>query len=289
MLGKEINGIGKLIITKSPGLWIYEDLTKNYKHPEATEEERATMFKALRQSENMFARYYLNDDFNDIFFNLEMRDDIKIGQPFNVVLVMKNRHELNDYKVNLTLRVDSVSYTGKVGNCIKQNKQFVLIKAGSDLEVTIKVEYEEYSKKLKDQAAFSVSCLAAVEDTKFEYYTQDEFRVRKPDIKIVLPSVVKQNEEAVADIYLENPLPVPLSKCEFTVDAPGFKKKLTIKFKSNVLPGNKALVKCKFTPPASGNQTIAAKFTAKEMKDVDGFLNFVVQANKESNTNGNAA
>jgi transglutaminase 1 len=47
-----------------------------------SEEERAAMLKALRQSENLFSRYYLNEDFNDIQFDFELRDDIVIGSPF---------------------------------------------------------------------------------------------------------------------------------------------------------------------------------------------------------------
>lgn len=43
------------------------------------------MEKALRRSSNIFARYYLNDAFNDVAFDFELRDDIKIGQDFSVV------------------------------------------------------------------------------------------------------------------------------------------------------------------------------------------------------------
>jgi hypothetical protein len=45
-------------------------------------EERAAMLTALRQSASMFSRYYLNEDFNDMHFDFELRDDIKIGEPF---------------------------------------------------------------------------------------------------------------------------------------------------------------------------------------------------------------
>lgn len=47
-----------------------------------SEEERAAMLKALRQSQSLFSRYYLNDEFNDVTFDFELRDDIVIGQPF---------------------------------------------------------------------------------------------------------------------------------------------------------------------------------------------------------------
>ena len=49
------------------------------------------MLKALRQSESLFSRYYLNEEFNDIMFNFELRDDIVIGEPF--------RYIINFYKV----------------------------------------------------------------------------------------------------------------------------------------------------------------------------------------------
>lgn len=47
-----------------------------------TDEERDAMLKALRQSESLFSRYYLNEEFNDVMFNFELQDDIIIGQPF---------------------------------------------------------------------------------------------------------------------------------------------------------------------------------------------------------------
>lgn len=46
-----------------------------------------TMEKALRKSESIFARYYLNEAFNDVTFNFELRDNIKIGQDFSVVSI----------------------------------------------------------------------------------------------------------------------------------------------------------------------------------------------------------
>jgi len=44
------------------------------------------MLKALRQSESLFSRYYLNEEFNDVMFTFELRDDIIIGQPFRYLL-----------------------------------------------------------------------------------------------------------------------------------------------------------------------------------------------------------
>jgi len=46
------------------------------------------------------------------------------------------------------------------------------------------VLYAEYTGHLMDQAAFNIACLAKVHETDYEYFAQDDFRVRKPDIKI---------------------------------------------------------------------------------------------------------
>lgn len=47
----------------------------------------------------------------------------------------------------------------------------------------INISYDEYAKKIVDQCAFNIACLATVHDTNYEYFAQDDFRVRKPDIK----------------------------------------------------------------------------------------------------------
>ena len=287
MLGKDVHGIGKLISTKAPGKFEREDITSSYKHDEKTNEERATMLKALQQSKNLFARYYLNEDFSDVHFQFEFKDDVVIGKPFNVILVMKNKNKLKDYNVSVILRVEVVTYTGKIGELIKKDKRIVTIKAGTVHDIKMNVIYEEYFDKLIDQCSFKVSCLATVEDTAFEYYAQEDFRVRKPDIKISLPGSIVKEETVIGDIELMNPLPVPLKKCEFSVDAPGYRKPLKIKIKGAVLIGQKAVAQFKFTPQFSGTQTVAAKFVSQQLNDVDGFLNFIVNPKNGENAPNN--
>lgn len=44
------------------------------------------MHQALKQNNNLFSRYYLNEDFNEIKFDFELVDDIIVGQNFRFVL-----------------------------------------------------------------------------------------------------------------------------------------------------------------------------------------------------------
>lgn len=50
--------------------------------------------------------------------------------------------------------------------------------------MVLEVSFSEYYSKLEDQCAFNLACLAKVKQTDFEYFAQDDFRCRKPDIKI---------------------------------------------------------------------------------------------------------
>lgn len=43
--------------------------------------------------------------------------------------------------------------------------------------------YHDYGKDIKSQNVFNLSCLANVVDTEYEYFGQDDFRIRKPDIE----------------------------------------------------------------------------------------------------------
>ncbi|XP_066246392.1 annulin-like [Euwallacea similis] len=283
LLRKDIYGIGKLILTKSPGGFSSEEITNNYKFSEKSLEERTTMLKALRQSESLFSRYYLNEDFNDIYFHFNLIDDVKIGQPFDVALSMRNRSKTKHYKIAVILRVDVVTYTGKVGESVKSEQFTVLVKPDSTHEVKLTVRYDEYTKRLIDQCAFNISCLASIEDTKFEYYAQDDFRIRKPDIKITLREAPVENLEVIGDVSVENPLPVPLKKGEFTIEGPGIEGRLKVRVKAPVAPGEKAIGEFKLTPLRTGRFAIAAKFVCKEMDDVDGFIMVMVEPAKEQN------
>lgn len=76
--------IGKNISTKSVGSNYREEITDLYKYQESSKEERAVMLKVLRMSKSSFARYYLNEQLEDMKFELLLLDDIIIGSPFTV-------------------------------------------------------------------------------------------------------------------------------------------------------------------------------------------------------------
>lgn len=68
-----------------------------------------------------------------------------------------------------------------------------------------------------------------MENTDYEYFAQDDFRVRKPDIKIVFTG--KPTHDVAHDIHvrLENPMPIPLTKGIFQIEGSGIETPILLK------------------------------------------------------------
>ncbi|XP_065352069.1 annulin-like isoform X2 [Cloeon dipterum] len=289
LLRKDMKGIGRFISTKAIGSTFRDDITEFYKYPEESTEERAAMLTALKQSASMFSRYYLNEDFNDMHFDFELRDDIKIGEPYSVVVVMKNRSRTQNHTVTVTLRVDTVNYTGRIKEGVKKETTDRLVKAGTVEEIRMDVSYDEYASSLVDQASFNIACMAAVKDTQYEYFAQDDFRVRKPDIKFKIEGDVVEGKECKATVSLTNPMPIPLKKGVFSVEGPGITKTLKLRLPGDLAPQAVGSVGFTFTPIFAGKKTLSGKFSSDELDDVDGYLEFMVkEVNVPTATNGDA-
>lgn len=102
--------------------------------------------------------------------------------------------------------------------------------------VELDVVFNEYYGKLIDQNAFNISCMANVKDTDYEYFAQDDFRVRKPDIKIKIGDAIVAKELISATLSLTNPLPISLRKGFFQVEGPGIDKTILLKVSPLLFP-----------------------------------------------------
>lgn len=282
LLNKDIYGIGLFISTKAVGEWERQDITSSYKFAEKTNDERNTMFHALKQIDSVYSRYYLNEEFNDVSFTFHLIEDIVIGQEFTVTLEIRNKVHDKSYTVSGALNVDSVRYTGNNMVSIKSENFEVKIEPKSTEKVQVTVTFEEYFKLLLPQSAFNISCMAKVKNTDYDYYASDDFRVRKPDIKIYFPETkeVVSREPVEVLVQLKNPLPIALHKGLFHIEGPGMERALELKV-PEIPVGGEASATFEFIPPYSGRGTFAAKFTSKELDDVDGFLAFEMQPRPE--------
>ena len=277
LLGKKTNEVGQFISTKSPGSFDRLDITENYKYPEPSDDERMIHLKALRQVDHLHARYYINESFEDVIFQLELRDDVLVGQAFDVGVSMKNKSSSKKHVVNATLRVDAVTYTNKPLSTIKTQAFTTTIDENSSEKLTMNIQYDDYSKYLAKNCVFSVSCIASVENTNFHYYDRNIFKFHVPKVDIKLSGKLVEGAQLVAEVVVKNPLPVPLKGGEFYICAPGSSKSNKFKIKDKIMPDHEAVQKFSFVTNELGKHTIGVKFVSKQLTDIDGFHHFVIE------------
>ncbi|XP_014217646.1 annulin [Copidosoma floridanum] len=277
LVRKDTDSIGQKISTKAVGKWEREDITDSYKYPEKSGKERMSMYKALQQSQSRFSRYHSNEEFNDIMFSLELKDYIMIGQSFSVVLIMKNYSNTQAYEASVKLRVEVGTYIGQMGDLVKLLNKECSIRPGKKYKERFEVSWEDYGPRILDQGIFRISCLATVKNINYDYFIQDNFCVRKPDIVIKLENEPHANELLKVTARFTNPLPIPLRRGKFRIEGPGLREQLKVKLAENVGVGSEAVCRFSMYPEFEGRATIAVKFYSKELDDVDGFIDFVVQ------------
>lgn len=93
------------------------------------------------------------------------------------------------------------------------------------------VSYSDYEKRLADQGAFHISAIAKVLDTQFDYFAQDQVRVKKPDISIQVNERIGIDKPFQITCTFVNPLPKNLTKGHFVIEGPGLGHPVTVKVK----------------------------------------------------------
>ncbi|KPM06831.1 transglutaminase-like protein [Sarcoptes scabiei] len=93
--------IGVKIVTKAMFKNHTVDITQNYKHKESSKAERESMIKALKLTKSNFSRYYLNEKFEDIRFELVPLESKLIGEPFKYYVIDDFRLRLPDIEINI--------------------------------------------------------------------------------------------------------------------------------------------------------------------------------------------
>ncbi|KAG1715027.1 Annulin [Nymphon striatum] len=272
LITKKAEEIGKHISTKAVGKFDREDITDNYKFNEKTREEREVMLKALRQSANLFSRYYLNDDFEDVEFNFQLKDDILIGSDFK--LAMKNKNWNKTFTVRVILRIVTMMYNGQLKNLVKKQESEIKLKPNSSEFSTMDVSYEDYNKHLVDQSAFHISTVCKVQESGFDYFAQDDFRIKSPDIQIQVDREIIANKDFSVICSFKNPLPKKLTKGHFVIEGPGLNTPSKINVKSAIKPKEECRVSCMVKSETPGPKSLIAKFESKELQDIDGFKEF---------------
>ncbi|KAG7166394.1 Hemocyte protein-glutamine gamma-glutamyltransferase-like 2 [Homarus americanus] len=255
--------IGRAILTRNPGKddddgdADQEDVVNDYKNAEGTQAERLAIHNAIRGSSRAQQYYQYNKDIKeDVFFDLIDIDKISIGEPFQVKVVIRNDSN-EQRKVSAYLSARSVYYTGVNVSLIKK------------AEGTFSLAPKQ-TQKLVEQCMIKIYAISRVKETGQTWTDEDDFQVEKPKLEIQTSEDIQVRKTCKATFSFTNPLDMPLTDCQLSVDGAGLMRPKAIKIDGEVAAKGKFSHTIQFLPRIHGERKIIASFNAKELFDVAG-------------------
>ncbi|XP_068986824.1 hemocyte protein-glutamine gamma-glutamyltransferase-like [Bombus flavifrons] len=267
--------IGRMILTKAP--WIFdpngdrdrEEITSIYKAKEGTEVERLTLYRAVRNTE-LAKRFYSlpSPAKEDVEFDLVDIERVNIGQPFAVIVNMKNKS--NQIRtIQAVLSAGSVYYTGIKAHLVKRASGDFVLQPHASEQLKLRVTVDDYLDKLVEYCNMKLYSIATVVETKQTWADEDDFQVLKPSITVKIDGEPVVGKPSIISLRFKNPLKRVLTQCTFNYAGPGLTRNKTLAFR-DIEPEEDVYVEHQLIPQKAGAQKIIATFTSKELVDVTG-------------------
>jgi len=250
-----------------------------YKNQEGSAAERLAIHNAIRGSRR--AQQYYNvkaDQKEDVNFDLIEIDKIEIGDEFPIKVVIRNDSKENR-TISAALTSRSIYYTGVYHSTIKKAEGKFQLGPKQQQEVALSVKYNEYWKKLVEGCLIKMYVVCRVQETGQTFTEEDDFEVEKPKLEIKVPAETKVREKCQATFTFKNPLDVPLTGLELSVDGAGLMRPRNIAIDGEIKPNGQFSHTITFLPRIHGDRKIIASFNSKELFDINGTKNFKVKKN----------
>ncbi|XP_053677743.1 annulin-like [Anopheles nili] len=294
LIQKDTTGIGQFISTKAIGVDEREDITQNYKCGEQSSEAKITMLRALKLGQSCLTKHYLKlvkvDDRSsikhqgrDVEFELELNDQALVGESFNIALRIRNISYDESYSISGRIHLNHILYTGKSIKTIASQPFSVVLEPNAEELVEVPVAFDDYYESGMDEALFKVTSFANIEGADYEYFSQEDYSLRKPNVQLQLGGepMLRTSLKIVAAFY--NPLPIPISNGMFRIECSGLCKSLIIPIGS-IDARDRCEVTFLIVPSFVGNTQLSAKFHSSELSDIEGSVSFDVAERVENDT-----
>ncbi|KAG5891828.1 hypothetical protein JTB14_035850 [Gonioctena quinquepunctata] len=245
------------------------DITRLYKYPEETEEERLAVYIAVRGIPKTRELYEIPERANeDVFFDLIDIDTIPFGDTFFFEVKVENKSK-EERTIRAVLSASSVYYTGTTAKDLKKFKENVKVQPGRKSTLKLGITAAEYTGKLVDHSFIKLYAIAYVEETKQVWREEDDFTFIMPSVTITVAGVCKIGESCEVNFSFRNPLDLPLTECFYSAEGPGMRKPENIKHR-DIQPKELVNFSQTFIAKRSGVKRIVFNFTSKEIYNIHG-------------------
>ncbi|XP_033113458.1 hemocyte protein-glutamine gamma-glutamyltransferase-like [Anneissia japonica] len=270
----DTDSVGVLTVTKAVGKMEKEIISDQYKPPEGSTEELLAIYTVEKYINSV--KKLVVETKKDVEIVGTLPDDIMIGNDFELVLLVRNTSS-EDRNCVLSIAGTSVYYTGVRAKEVIYELKDVAVKPLGESEYRLKLLASDYLRDLVDQANIRFDVTVVVKETNQTIIKGYDFKLKKPNIKITVPSTVHKGSTFYAKAEFTNPLPYKLQKCFFSTEGSalaGYKREMfrIIKANETVEYEVKLVAKQK-----TGERDIIMSFSSTELIGVTGEADIIIQ------------
>ncbi|KAG7271824.1 hypothetical protein CRUP_017901 [Coryphaenoides rupestris] len=265
--------VGQKISTKGVGVDRREDITHLYKYSEGSEEERESFRKA-----NHLNKLLNRQEQQGLRLDIKVSKEMRKGCDFDVFAVVSNS-TAGRKTCRLLFSSIAVSYTGVLKeNCGFKDLLNVELDPGAERRVPLRLNYSKYCDAITEDNLIRLAAMTIDGSTQETVLALRDIVLENPEIKVRILGEPKKNRKLAAEITVQNPLPVPLSNCCFTIEGANLTggKTLTQSLPTPVQPGEEAKVKIYFKPNHSGLRKLGVNFSSNKLCHVKGYKNVII-------------
>ncbi|NWZ37744.1 TGM4 glutamyltransferase, partial [Brachypodius atriceps] len=288
-IATETQDIGKNISTKAVGQNRREDITREYKYPEGSKEERMSMQRAysfIRPSGLTPRSGYassmqtlggniqplvLNEPATKTGLHLKITntEPLHPGNPLEIAITVKISAPGN-WTVDLTGACQLQYYTGKVQANLGTTKETINLEGPSEMQIPLKIAPDMYMKTLssvEEEVLVIVTAIAEVRETNDKLTKETSMIFQYPPITVQMPETAKLYNDFTCAFIFKNKLNVTLENCKLLVEGLGLFKMTTFD-QGDIMPGRimKSEIIC--TPTRLGERKIVAKLISNQIKGI---------------------
>lgn len=241
------NSIGTAILTKKPNSWQTEDVTHQYKHPEGSILERATVKNALKKAKNPLVA----ERVKDVSFSASVPSDI--GPEAGILVSIKATNKsANAMTVNSAVVAHVVRYNGVKLKTLTKRTEEKKLGGKEDVNFDFKYDPSELLDHLDENISIRFSIMSKVKENEQVFVLQQICNIHKPEltleavgnasgkvksedtltVKITVPSIHGLTKYTGCSLEVESPviedvtLPIPDAVADGTAS---IEKSFTIK------------------------------------------------------------
>ncbi|XP_061163018.1 protein-glutamine gamma-glutamyltransferase K-like [Saccostrea echinata] len=266
------SAVGSFISTKQVGSLKRQDVTKFYKYPERSKEERRVARFVNRYSTRRKQNIYNLDTPKELDFTITSPEETMIGDDLEIKVAVKNMTK-QSRTVSLTLTLINAYYTGVSGTRVKIQTFKESIGVKDEKVVKMQVKGKEYQPRMNPEGRFQLFISGKNLETGRLQSKQITFVLKKPELAIQVPKTIAVYEETEATIVFRNTTQLVLTQAEIAVEASGLLTPKTIAIRNPIKPGDEVKETVILHPRRrywwGRGREIIATFTSKEIVDIE--------------------